>query len=104
MNDYDAICDTIFHYFEGYKAKDRARLERAFVVDIANMMGYWKDDVGEPELFTIPYRELIERWTAPDFVPRELGDGKILSVNVFSDVGATAVFDCGGKYLDHFRW
>ena len=103
MKDYDAISETVFHYFEGYQTKDRARLERAFVVDIANMMGYWANDEGEQELFTIPYKQLIERWVDPEFTPREFGEGKILSVNIFSDVGATVVFDCGGKYLDTFQ-
>ena len=103
MRDYDAISETIFDYFEGYKSKDRQRLESAFVVDIANMMGYWKNDAGEKELFTIPYSELIERWVDPEFKPREMGEGNILSINIFSNDGATAVFDCGGKYLDTFQ-
>src|SRR5210317_332230 len=103
MRDYDAISETVFHYFEGYQTRDRERLERAFVVEIANMMGYWKNEAGEMELFTIPYKELIERWLDPEFTPREFGAGKILSVNIFSDVGATVVFDCGGKYLDTFQ-
>jgi hypothetical protein len=40
MKDYDAISETVFHYFEGYQTKDRERLEKAFVVNIANLMGY----------------------------------------------------------------
>jgi hypothetical protein len=103
MKDYDAISETVFHYFEGYQTKDRERLEKAFVVNIANMMGYWKNDEGELELFTIPYKELIEQWVDSEFTPREFAEGKILSVNIFSDVGATVVFDCGGKYLDTFQ-
>ena len=31
MDDYDAIKETIYHYFEGYQTKNRARLERAFL-------------------------------------------------------------------------
>ena len=103
MQDYDAISETVFHYFEGYQTKDRERLERAFAVDVANMIGYWKNNEGELELFTIPYKELIERWVDPEFIPQEFGDGNILSVHIFSDVGATVVFDCGGKYLDTFQ-
>ena len=103
MNDYSAIEETVFHYFEGYKSKDRARLEKAFAIDIANMMGYWKNDQGDMELFTIPYKELIEKWVHPDFVPREFGNGRILSTHIFSEAGATVVFDCGGKYLDTFQ-
>ena len=103
MKDYDAISETIFHYFEGYRTKDRERLERAFAVDVANMIGYWKNEKAELELFTIPYKELIERWTNPAFVPQEFGEGNILSIHIFSDVGATVVFDCGGKFLDTFQ-
>ena len=66
MKDYDAISETVFHYFEGYKTKDRERLERAFVVDIANMMGYWKNDEGEQE-------QLIKAETNWVFVNRETG-------------------------------
>ena len=40
MDDYDAIKETIFHYFEGVKNKDRARLEQAFALDGANIIGY----------------------------------------------------------------
>jgi hypothetical protein len=103
MEDYDAVSETVFHYFEGYKTKYRDRLERAFAVEVANMIGYWKNDNGKLELSTIPYKELIERWVGPKFVPQEFGDGNILSIHIFSDVGATVVFDCGGKYLDTFQ-
>jgi hypothetical protein len=34
MKDYDAISETVFHYFEDYQTKDLERLERAFVVGI----------------------------------------------------------------------
>ena len=46
MKDYDAIEETVFHYFEGYRTKNRERLERAFVVEIANMKGYMKNEQG----------------------------------------------------------
>ena len=47
MSDYDAIKETVFHYCEGYRNKDRERLEKAFVVEIANMIGYIKEQSGE---------------------------------------------------------
>jgi len=56
MKDYDAIEETVFHYFEGYKTKNRKFLERAFVVEIANMMGYWRNGEDELKLFTFPTR------------------------------------------------
>lgn len=30
MSDYEAISETVFHYCEGYRNKDRERLEKAF--------------------------------------------------------------------------
>jgi hypothetical protein len=30
MNDYDAIKETVSHYYEGYLEKNRERLEKAF--------------------------------------------------------------------------
>ena len=44
MRNYDAISETVFDYFEGYKTKGRRRLESAFVVDVVNMMGYRIND------------------------------------------------------------
>ena len=100
MNDYDAIQETVLHYFEGYRTKNRERLERAFVVEIANIMGYRKNDKGELELISIPIKEIIEEWVSPDYEPYIFSEGKILSMNIFSDVAATVIFDCGGKFLD----
>lgn len=90
MSDYDAIKETLFNYFNGYKTKDRALLEKAFVVDIANMMGYMKNDRGELELLNWPMGEIINTWVSPDYSPHEFSEGKILAINIFSDVGATA--------------
>ena len=103
MNDRDEITETVLHYFEGYKTKDRARLERAFAVDVANLMGYWKNQDGELELFSQPMKELIESWVSPDYTPHEFSDGNILDIQIFSDVGATVIFDCGGRYTDTFQ-
>ena len=103
MNDRDEIKETVFHYFEGYKTKDLARLKRAMALDVANMMGYWKNEDGEMELFTTPMKELIEKWASPDYTPFDFGEGNILDINIFSDVGATVVFDCGGRFTDTFQ-
>ena len=103
MKDDDAIQETVFHYFEGYRTKNRERLERAFVVEIANIMGYWKNDKGVLELFSIPIKEIIEQWVSSDYEPHIFSEGKILSINIFSDVAATVIFDCGGKFLDTFQ-
>ena len=103
MSDYDEIKVAVFDYFEGYKTKDRARLEKAFAVDIANMMGYWKNSDGELELFSTPMQELIDKWASPEYEPYAFGDGKILSIQIFGATGATVVFDCGGRFTDTFQ-
>ena len=54
MDDYDAIKETIYHYFDGSKTKDRTRLERAFAVDIAHIKGYAKNESGDLELWSLP--------------------------------------------------
>lgn len=48
-------------------------------------------------------RDVIDTWTGPDYTPVEFSDGHILSIQKFSDVGATVVFDCGGRFLDTFQ-
>lgn len=103
MNDYEAIQTTLFNYFDGYTSKDRAKLESAFELNVARMIGYWSTEGGEYELFSVPIAELIEKWVDPDFQPFEFGDRKVLSLHIFSDVGATAVFDCGGRFIDTFQ-
>ena len=77
MSDYDAIKETVFHYFEGYRDKDRERLEKAFSLEIANMMGYIKNEEGKLELFSMTMRESIDKWVAPDYTPFEFSDGNI---------------------------
>ena len=103
MNDYEAIQATIFDYFDGYVTKDRLKLEKAFATEVANMMGYWKLENGENELFSTPVTELIDRWVSPEFEPYEFSERKVLSLHVFGDNAATAVFDCGGRFLDTFQ-
>ena len=103
MSDHDEITETIFHYFDGYKTKDRARLERAFATDVAQMIGYWKTPDGEMELFAKPITEIIDRWVDPGYQSLPFAEGKILDIQVFGDVGATVLFDCGGIFMDTFQ-
>lgn len=103
MSDYDAIRDAVFHYCEGYRHKDRARLERAFAVDTATMLGYTRSDDGTLRLWAQPMREAIDEWVAPDYTPFEFTEGVILAVDIFSDVGATVLFDFGGRYLESYQ-
>ena len=103
MSDYDEIKETIFHYFEGYQTKDRARLERAFAVDVANMMGYTKNGDGRLVLWSRPMRDNIDKWVSDDDSLPKLAYGKILAIHIFSDVAATAVFDCAGVFIDTYQ-
>lgn len=103
MDDHDAIKETIFHYFEGYRTKDRARLERAFALDVAHIMGYAKNQDGDLELWSRPMPEIIDKWVSDDSALPKLAYGKVLSIEIQNDVTATAVFDCGGKFLDTFQ-
>ncbi len=103
MSDYDAIKETVFHYFEGYRDKDRERLEKAFSLEIASMMGYIKNEEGKLKLFSRTMRESIDEWVAPDYAPFDFSDGNILAVDIFSDVGATVLFDFGGRYLESYQ-
>ncbi len=104
MNDYDAIKETIFHYFEGVKTKDRARLERAFALDVANIIGYDDRNAdGNRVLWCRSMRDTIDKWVSDEIETAWLTHGKILSIHIFSDVAATATFDCAGRYIDTFQ-
>lgn len=101
QDDYDAIKTTIEHYFEGLKHGDRARLEKAFAVAHAHMKGYIKDEAGQLVVSSRPMKEVIDDWVSRE--PRPDFKGKILSINIFSEVAALATFDFNGIYTDAFQ-
>lgn len=101
MTDYDAIKATISNYFDGIRTADRARLEQAFAVDAGHMKGYLKNKSGTFELSSRPMREVIDEWAARDPSP-EL-QGRILAVNIYSDIAAQVLFDFNGIYTDAFQ-
>ena len=103
MGDYELIQETIFDYFEGYLTKDRGRLEKAINVDVANMVGYMKNAEGKQELFNDSMKDDIDKWVSPEHSTFPFGEGRITSVNIFSEDGATVVFDCGGRFIDTFQ-
>ena len=103
MNDYDAIKETVFHYYVGYRDKNRGRLEKAFSLEVAIMTGYIKNQEGKLELFSMKMKDAIEQWVAPDYTPFECSEGVMLAVDIFSSVGATVLFDFGGKYLESYQ-
>jgi hypothetical protein len=67
------------------------------------MMGYIKDESRDLELFSMTMSDAIDSWVAPKYTPLEFGDGTILAVDIFGDVGATVLFDFGGKYLESYQ-
>ena len=101
QDDYDAIKTTIEHYFEGLKYGNKTRLERAFAVANAHMKGYINDKDGKRVLSSRPMTEVIEDWVSRE--PRPDFQGRILSINIFSEVGAVATFDFNGIYIDAFQ-
>jgi len=103
MNDYDLIEETIFEYFEGYMTKDRKRLESAFCLGIANMVAYWKNEEGVQVLESSLIDDDIDEWVSPEHPTYGNGEGKIISMHIFSKEGATVTFDCGGRFLDTFQ-
>ena len=103
MNDYDAIKQAVFHYYEGYRDKSRERLERAFALEVATMTGYIKNKEGKLEFFSMTMKDAIEQWVASDYTPFECAEGIMLAVDIFSSLAATVVFDFGGKYLESYQ-
>jgi ketosteroid isomerase-like protein len=103
MSDYDAIRETCFDYCEGYRNKDRDRLEKAFALDVAVMSGYIKNPEGKLNLFSMSMKEAIDDWVAADYTPFDFADGAMLGVDIFSEVGASVLFDFGGKYLESYQ-
>ncbi len=103
MTDCELISNTIFEYYEGYLTKDRKRLEGAFCMGIATMVGYWKNGEGEQELYSLPIKEEIDDWVSPEHETFKFGEGKITSIHIFSPDGATVTFDCGGRFWDAFQ-
>ena len=63
------------------------------------MMGYIKGEGGELKLFISNMKDAINEWVDPDYTPLSLAKGKMLAVDIFSEVGATVLFDFGGKYI-----
>ena len=101
MSDYDAIKTTIFNYFDGIRLADRERLEKAFAVEAGHMKGYLKGDDGAYKLTVRPMAEVVDEWSARD--PNPGLEGKILSINIYSDIAATVLFDFNDVYTDSFN-
>lgn len=100
-SDYDAIKATIENYFNGLRLADRTQLESAFAVEFAHMKGYIKNADGALVESSRPMNEVIDDWVARD--PNPSLRGRIMSINIYSDVAAQATFDFNGLYTDAFQ-
>jgi len=83
--------------------KDRERLEKVFWLGIATMVGYWKNEEGQQELLCLPIYKEIDDWVSPDHSTYGSGEGKIISMNIFSKDSATVTFDFGRQFLILFN-
>ena len=101
MSNYDEIKVTIFKYFDGVREASRELLEEAFATDEAHMKGYLIGDNGNYQLNTRPITEVIDDWASRKPSPQM--QGKIIAINIFSDIAATALFDFNGIYVDSFQ-
>ena len=101
MSNYDEIKITIFKYFDGLCKADREMLEEAFAVDAGHMKGYLKNDKDGYDISVRPMSEVIDDWVSRDPAPDM--KGKIISINIFDDVAATALFDFNGIFTDAFQ-
>lgn len=100
-DDYDAIKATIENYFDGFRFGDREKLEKAFAVPFAHMKGYIRGKDGQLMEVSRPMNEVIDDWVSRD--PSPDFKGKILSINIFSDIAAQATFDFNGIFTDAFQ-
>ena len=101
MSDYQAIEKTINQYFNGLKNADRKMLESAFMVEKGHMKGYLNGTTEKKELTSRPMSEVIDDWASRD--PNPNLKGEIISVNIYSDVAATALFNFNDIFIDSFQ-
>ena len=101
MSDYREIETTINNYFNGLKQANRTLLEKAFLTEGAHMKGYLKGDGGKKQLTVRPMSEVIDEWAARK--PDADLHGEILSVNIYSDVAATVLFNFNDVFVDSFQ-
>ena len=101
MSNYDDIKITIFKYFDGLCNVDRELLEDAFEVESGHMKGYLKGESGKYSLSVRPMSDVIDDWVSRDPAPEM--KGKIIAINIFSDIAATALFDFNGVFTDAFQ-
>ncbi|MEM9168337.1 MAG: nuclear transport factor 2 family protein [Pseudomonadota bacterium] len=98
--DREAIKVVIQDYFDGIGAADRARLDRAFAVDNAAMVGMVKTDAGGEMRAFKDMDAVIANWAsneAPEGVGR---DGEILDMMITDGRIAAVMFRYKDEYYD----
>ncbi len=101
MSDYQGIEKTINQYFNGLKNADREMLESAFMVKDGHMKGYLRESDGGKKLTSRPMSEVIDDWASRE--PNPELKGEIISVNIYSKVAATALFNFNDIFIDSFQ-
>ena len=101
MSDYQGIERTINQYFNGLKTADRKMLESAFMVKDGHMKGYLGESDGGKKLSSRPMSEVIDDWASRK--PNPELKGEIISVNIYSKVAATALFNFNDIFIDSFQ-
>ena len=103
MADCDSVNQVIYDYYYGYLNKDRQRLKNAFALEVSSMQGYIEKEPGNRVLFSMTMKDAINEWTASAYVPFYCTEGIILKLEFFGDIGASVLFDFGGKYLESLQ-
>ena len=65
------------------------------------MKGYLNGATEKKELTSRPMSEVIDDWASRD--PNPNLKGEIMSVNIYSDVAATALFNFNDVFIDSFQ-
>ena len=87
-----AVQATVYDYFEGINAKDRARLENAF-----DTSAQLKSPDGDGAVKVEPIADAIARWMSGEAQSRK---GKILALEITDNQVAQVVFDYDGIFVD----
>jgi len=99
--DRAAIEKVIEDYFDGIGAADAERLNRAFAVDKAAMVGLRRNDAGGYDFRAwTDMRPVIENWSDNDNAEGTGRDGEILHMNVTDGRIAAVTFRYKDEYYD----
>lgn len=90
-NEYQAVIDTAYHYFEGAATGDQARLAKGFDLEFGHMKMVRMDkDSGEETIRTVALREFANVFKE---ATKDTWKAKVLSVDIVDDKMAMVKFD-----------